>query len=63
MDFERAAGTLDGASFTGFQTRSGEPIAFRFRGLPVAAELNQAFVTLAHDVFINIHRGGCDVSY
>jgi len=49
-------------SYTGWQTRSGEPIRIEFRGLPGEAAVNTAFVTLAYDVSVSMHRGGCDVS-
>jgi hypothetical protein len=61
IDVEKAASTIDGASFSGHQCRSGEPITLKFRGFPDAStKAKVAFAHLCHDSVINVTAAGVE---
>ena len=64
MDLEKGAGTLDNMSMTGWQSRSGEPITFRLRGMDPTPGLmpDVAFIHLCHDAIITVGKAQVDIA-
>jgi hypothetical protein len=61
IDTEKAAGTMSGANFTGHPCRTGEPVSMVFRQALLTIAPTEAYMTLLHDVIINIGASGVDV--
>jgi aryl carrier-like protein len=58
---EKAAGTISAANFTGHPCRTCEPVSMVFRHVPTTVAPTEAYMTLLHDVIINIGASGVDV--
>jgi hypothetical protein len=62
MDFERAGGTYNAASFTGHSSKDGSPIIFHVRNWPGTVFPTRCFVTIIADSVLVVSQAGASLA-